>query len=308
MHQIIIDTDLGIDDALALFLALNSPEIKLKGITTVSGNVHVKTNTQNALSLLELTGYEDIPVAQGCDRPLIREFEHAEHIHGENGLGNASLSAPHITPISLHAVDFVIEEIMHERKMITLVCIAPLTNVALALRREPRIAEYVKEVVIMGGALRVPGNVTPAAEYNIYADPHAAYIVFHAGWPIRLVPLDITNFNLISREQIMKLPDNPITHLVKQMLDYYFRFGAAYDKLEGFPMHDPTCIGVILQPDLVTWESTYVDVELNGNLTQGATLLFSHTQNPSRPTMQTPVKMDSDRFARLFLDRIQRVL
>src|SRR2546426_10720650 len=193
MYRIILDTDPGIDDALALFLALASPELQLEAITTVSGNVHVDLTTRNALTLLELAGRTDIPVARGCDRPLSRQPVFAEYVHGQNGLGGVELPEPQLQPVGQHAVDLIIERVMAAPREITLVPIGPLTNIALALRKEPRIAEHVREVVIMGGALRVPGNVTPEAEFNIYADPHAAHIVFHAGWPIRLVSLDVTN-------------------------------------------------------------------------------------------------------------------
>ncbi|HEX3639698.1 MAG TPA: nucleoside hydrolase, partial [Ktedonobacteraceae bacterium] len=272
MRHIILDTDMGIDDALALFLVLSSPEIKLEAITTVSGNVPVEVGTRNTLTLLELAKRTDIPVARGCDRPLMRQPIHATQIHGDNGLGNAVLNDPHITPVTQHAVEFLIEKIIAERSKITLVCIGPLTNVALALRREPRIAGYIDEVVIMGGALRVPGNVTPAAEYNIYADPHAAHIVLHAGWPIRLVSLDVTNVTVVTPEQIAKLQDNQVIKLIKYMIDYYFHLSAALDNSNGFPMHDPLCVGAVLQPELITWEPAYVDVELASSLTLGATI------------------------------------
>src|SRR5205807_6797600 len=158
MHRIIIDTDPGIDDALTLFLALASPEMLLEAITTVSGNVHVDLTTRNALALLELAGRTDIPVARGCDRSLVRQPVAAAYVHGRNGLGEVELPEPQLRPVPQHAVDLIIDRVMASPGTITLVAIAPLTNIALALRQEPRIAEYVRDVVIMGGALRVPGN------------------------------------------------------------------------------------------------------------------------------------------------------
>src|SRR5215469_16178453 len=183
MPRIILDTDPGIDDALALFLALASPEVQLEAITTVSGNVDVHKTTRNALALLELAGRTDIPVARGCAEPLVRQVVSAAHVHGDNGLGGVVLPEPHTRPVSQHAIEVIIEKILAAPGEITLVPIGPLTNIALALRTEPRLAEQVREVVIMGGALLVPGNVTAAAEFNIYADPHAAHMVLHAGWP-----------------------------------------------------------------------------------------------------------------------------
>ena len=168
MQRIILDTDPGIDDALALLLAFASPEIQLEAITTVSGNVHVDLTTRNALALLELAGHPDIPVARGSDRPLVRQPVTADYVHGHNGLGGIELPEPNLQPVSQHALDLIIEKIMAAPQEITLVPIGPLTNIALALRKEPRIAQYVRAVVIMGGALRVPGNVTPGAEFKIY--------------------------------------------------------------------------------------------------------------------------------------------
>jgi inosine-uridine nucleoside N-ribohydrolase len=305
MQHVIIDTDVGIDDALALFLALSSPEIKVEAITTVNGNVSVEVSTYSALALLELINRVDIPVAQGCDRPLVRRPIDAKDIHGDNGLGNAMLDDPHIVPVSQHAVDLLIEKIMIERSKITLICIGPLTNVALALRREPRIADYVHEVVIMGGALRVSGNVTPAAEYNIYTDPHAAYMVLHAGWPIRLVTLDVTNVTLLTSEQIARLPDNRVTKFIKHMINYYFHSSAALDNANGFPMHDPLCVGAVLWPELITWEPAHVDVELAGSLTLGATIARFESHNglhTLHPNVRASVAINSEQFARLYLD------
>jgi inosine-uridine nucleoside N-ribohydrolase len=308
MQHVIIDTDVGIDDALALFLALSSPEVEVEAITTVNGNVPVETATHNVLALLELTRRTDIPVARGCDRPLVRQSIDARHVHGDNGLGNVVLDDPQIISVSQHAVDLLIEKIMAERNKITLVCIGPLTNVALAVRREPRIADYVYEVVIMGGALRVPGNVTSAAEYNIYADPHAAHMVLHAGWPIRLVSLDVTNVTLLTPEQIARLRDSRVTKLIKRMTDYYFHSSAALDNANGFPMHDPLCVGAVVRPELITWEPAYVDVELAGTLTLGATVAQFEAhggQHTLRPNVRASVAVNAKQFAQFYLDRCE---
>src|SRR5581483_6968516 len=179
LHRIILDTDPGIDDALALFLALASPEVQLEAITTVNGNVNVDLTTHNALALLTLAGRTDIPVARGCAYPLLTQPVFAAHVHGDNGVGGVELPTPAIQPVAQHAVDLIIERVLDAPDLITLVAIGPLTNIALALRREPAIVQKVREIVIMGGALRVPGNVTSAAEFNIYVDPHAAHAVLH---------------------------------------------------------------------------------------------------------------------------------
>src|SRR5712691_10651797 len=249
MRRFILDTDPGIDDALALFLALASPEVQLEAVTTVSGNVDVAFTTYNALTLLELAGRTDIPVARGCDRPLIRQPFNAAFVHGDNGLGGLQLPEPSIQPLEEHAIDVIIEKVMAAPGEITLVAIGPLTNIALALRREPRIVQQVREVVIMGGALRVPGNDTPAAEFNIYADPDAAHIVLHAGWPIRLVSLDVTTLTLLQRQQVNTLAQNgsPITRCIQQMTDYYFDVFSPSRGITAFQMHDPLCLAATFQ-------------------------------------------------------------
>jgi len=316
MYRLILDTDPGLDDALALFLALASPEVQLEAITTVSGNVHVDLTTRNALALLELAGRTDIPVARGCDRPLSRQPVFADYVHGQNGLGGVELPTPKLQPLAQHAVDLIIERVMAAPREITLVPVGPLTNIALALRKEPRIADRVREVVIMGGALRVPGNVTPEAEFNIYADPHAAHIVFHAGWPIRLVSLDVTNKTLLQPEQVQALASNgsPVTRLIQQMVDNFLDTFGRPRGLTAFQMHDPLCLSAAFQPEMITWEQAYVDVELAGSLTLGETVAYfakrTEDLDPSLehlhpPNMLTSVGVDVERFISLYLDRIQ---
>ncbi len=303
MPSILLDTDPGIDDALAILLALASPEVQLEAITTVSGNVDVNYTTRNALALLELAGHLEIPVARGCERPILRQPVYAHHVHGPQGLGYLELPAPQLQPLTDHAVNVIIDRIMGAPGVITLVTIGPLTNIALAAHREPRITQYVHEVVIMGGALRVPGNTTPSAEFNIYADPHAAYVVFHAGWPIRLVSLDTTTQVRLQREEVETLAQrgSPITSAIKQMVDFYFD---TFDA-NGFQMHDPLCLAAAFQPDLLTWEPAYVDVELQGTLTLGETVAYFQRPDAPPPNMQAAVAVDAERFLQLFLGRIQ---
>jgi inosine-uridine nucleoside N-ribohydrolase len=306
LHRIILDTDPGIDDALALFLALASPEIQLEAITTVTGNVHVDLTTYNALSLLTLAGRMDIPVARGCAYPLLTQSVDAAHVHGDNGVGGVSLPEPAIQPVAQHAVDLIIERILDAPDVITLVAVGPLTNIALALRHEPGIAQKVREVVIMGGALRVPGNVTPAAEFNIYADPHAAHAVFHAGWPIRLVSLDVTTRVLMTREQIATLAQDggKVKTAIQQMMAYYFDIFAPSSGTAHFQMHDPLCLASVFAPDLITWEPAYVDVELAGSLTLGETVAYFKQSTQQKPNVLASVDVKAERFLDLFLERI----
>lgn len=306
MRRILLDTDPGIDDALAIFLALASPEIHIEAITTVSGNVNVDHTTRNALALLTLAGRTDIPVARGCRYPLVREPLYAAHVHGDNGLGGVHLPEPTIHTSEEHAVDLIIEKIFQYPGEITLVPIGPLTNIALALRQEPRIAERVREVVLMGGALRVPGNTTPAAEFNIFADPHAAHIVLHAGWPVRMVSLDTTTRTPLTREQVANLTQGggTVKTCIQQMLAYYFDVFAAQNGETVFHMHDPLCLGAVFQPDVIDWTPAYVDVELNGTLTLGETVAFFDRAKAPAPNVQASIGVDAERFVQLFLERI----
>ncbi len=316
MQRIILDTDPGLDDALALFLALASPEVQLEAITTVSGNVHVDLTTRNALALLELTGRTTIPVARGCNRPLVRQAVVADYVHGHNGLGGILLPEPQLRSVNQHAVDLIIEKVMAAPQEITLVPVGPLTNIAMALRKEPRIAEYVREVVIMGGALRVPGNVTPEAEFNIFADPHAAHMVFHAGWPIRLVTLDVTQKTLLERERVQALASNgnPITWLIQQMVENFLNTFGLPRGITAFQMHDPLCLSAAFQPEIITWEPAYVDVEIASSLTLGETVAYfsnlTEDIDPSlehlhSPNMLTSAGVDVERFISMFTDRIR---
>lgn len=307
MTRIILDTDPGIDDALALFLALASPEVQLEAVTTVSGNVSVDFTTPNALALLELAERAAIPVARGSARPLLRPPVYADYVHGPRGLGYLELPAPERSPVTSHAVAVIIETVMNAPGEITLVLVGPLTNIALAVRREPRIAERVREVVIMGGALRVPGNTTPVAEFNIFVDPHAAHAVFHAGWPIRLVSLDTTMQVELHREQVEALAasGSPVTTAIKQMVDFYFDIFAPAYGVSAFHMHDPLCLAAAFMPDLLTWEPVYVDVELQGALTLGQTVAYFRDPDARPPNMQVAVAVAADRFKELFLERVR---
>lgn len=306
MQHIILDTDPGIDDALAFFLALASPEIQLEAITTVSGNVDVTATTHNALTLLTLAGRTDIPVARGCSHPLVQSPVDAADVHGKNGLGDVVLPAPTATPVKQHAVDLLIEKIMAAPHEITLVTIGPLTNIAVALRHEPRIAHNVREVIMMGGALRVPGNITPSAEFNIYADPHAAYSVFHADWPMRLVSLDVTQKVTLSRIDFEALASQGgnVPGFIKEILAFYFDTFAPSHGTDTFCMHDPLCLAAAFQPDLIRWEPAYVDVELNGTLTAGETVAYFQKPGAPAPNMQVSRAVDAQRFNTLFLERI----
>ncbi|WP_376797192.1 nucleoside hydrolase [Thermogemmatispora sp.] len=309
--RLIIDTDPGIDDALALLLALASPEVNLEGVTTVSGNVPLEDTTRNARALLALAGREDIPVAAGAARPLVREPIHAVEVHGRHGLGRAELAEPSTLPVPEPAAIFLSERIKAAPGAITLVAVGPLTNLALAVRLAPEISQQVREVVIMGGALRVPGNVTPVAEFNIYADPEAAHIVFHAGWPLRLVSLDTTRQVGLTRAQFAPLcrSESRIGRCLEAMLAHYFEEFAPRTGSEHFHLHDPLALAAALHPELLRWEPAYVDIVLSGRENEGATVARFH----DRPQMPPPnvlaaTAVDVSGFTTFFLERLARLL
>jgi inosine-uridine nucleoside N-ribohydrolase len=309
--RLILDTDPGIDDALALLLALASPEVRLEAVTTVSGNVPLEQTTRNALALLALTGHSEIPVAAGCAHPLLRPAVYAADVHGEHGLGRARLPEPERAPLAEHAADLLIERISAAAGAITLVAVGPLTNLALAVRRAPQIATQVREVIIMGGALRVPGNVTPAAEFNIYVDPEAAHIVLHAGWPLRIVSLDTTM--QVGQERAafapLSTPASSVGRCIGAMLDHYFEEFAPQAGHSRFHLHDPLALAAAFRPDLLCWEPVYVDVELSGALTLGATVAhFRRRATTPPPNVQAATAVDVAGFCDLFLERLARLL
>ncbi len=268
--RIIIDTDPGVDDALAFLLALASPEIQLEALTTTQGNVTLEKATWNALSVLELARASHIPVAGGSLLPLVQPLRASAVVHGESGIGNAKLPAPKTRPVARHAVDYLIERVLAEPREISIFPIGPLTNIAMAIRKEPRFAAAVKELVIMGGAILEYGNMTPQAEFNIYVDPHAAHIVFHSGIPITLIPLDVTHKCLLKQKHVDRLMniDSPISRFIRDAMEVYLEasFQLGY---EGSSLHDPLTLAMILAPELLTLKEYYVDVDISGRRFHG---------------------------------------
>ncbi|MGH8911499.1 MAG: nucleoside hydrolase, partial [Acidimicrobiia bacterium] len=218
---VLIDCDPGHDDAIAILLALASPELELLGITTVAGNTTLPKTTRNALKVLELTGRTDLPVAAGAERPLVRELVVAENVHGESGLDGPRLPEPQLRPVALHAVDFLAEQILGCADPVTLVPIGPLTNVALLIIRYPKVVSNLARIVSMGGAIGV-GNTTPAAEFNIYVDPEAAHRVYRSGVPVTMIGLDVTHQALLNREHAGRLRSQGAAgRFVAELLDFF---------------------------------------------------------------------------------------
>ena len=313
-HRIIFDTDPGVDDAMALLLALRSPEIEVIGLTTVFGNSTVDVTTRNALNLLALAGRKDIPVARGAGCPLVMPLGGTgEWVHGDDAMGNVGWHAqldPAQRPVDQHAAEFIVEQVMAHPGEITLVPVAPLTNLALALRLEPRVARNVREVVMMGGAALSPGNVSPLAEANIYGDPHAADIVFAAEWPIVMAGLDLTE---------SMHADNRIWHLLRDSGDpfgvflagavgFYQSFHATWYGLDNGAtyMHDPCTIAYLIDPTLFEGEDWAITVPVEGPA-KGATIVDRRGKFYKTPKVHCLLKGDEAGLLRLFQQRLAKI-
>ena len=307
--RIIIDTDPGIDDSLAILLALASPEVTLEGLTVVHGNCSAEQGTRNALSILELAGAGYVPVATGCDLPLVQPSLLAPETHGGQGLGYAKLPSPRNQARAGHACDFLIERIMSNPGEITLVALGPLTNVALALRLEPRIAQNVKEVVIMGGAIRHEGNTTPLAEFNTFVDPHAAHIVYHSGMPITLVPLDVTYQVILTRPDVDRLKALPsgIPQFIEDATRFYMEFHDEYQKIEGCVINDPLALALTFAPDLCDYWEHYVDVDINNGISMGNTFADFYKALNKPANMKVALGIRPRQFLDLFLERMEHL-
>ena len=305
--RILIDTDPGIDDALAILLALASPEIQLEGLTIVHGNCSRQAGTENALSILEQAQSRRVPVAMGFELPLVQPSLLAPETHGNTGMGYATFPPRVTEPIEQHAVDFIIEKVLESPGEITLVAIGPLTNIAVAIRREPRIVEAVKELIIMGGAIRHEGNTTPLAEFNTYVDPHAAHIVYHAGMPTTLVPLDVTYQCVLSRANVDQLlqVNSPISRLVADSTRFYMEFHDEYQQIDGCVINDPLALALVFAPDLVDTEELYVDVDIAGGVSMGKTFADFYKMTGKAPNMKVALGVRPDDFINLFVSRVE---
>lgn len=307
--RILFDTDPGIDDALAILLALASPEVSVEGLSIVHGNCSLEQGTRNALSVLELANAGSIPVAKGCELPLVQPSLLAPETHGTTGLGYAHLPAPRVQPIRQHAVDFLIERILASPGEIALVAIGPLTNVALAIRQEPRLADALGELIIMGGALRAEGNTTALAEFNTYVDPHAAHIVYHAGIPATLVPLDVTYQCILTSRDVQRLQkiDSPITKFVADATRFYMEFHDEYQSIEGCVINDPLALTLAFAPDLCTYRELPVDVDLSGGISTGKTVADFYNYDRKAPNMKVALGVRARDFIELFLERMEHL-
>jgi purine nucleosidase len=303
---IVIDTDPGQDDAAAILLALGSPELELLAITTVAGNVELDLATGNALRLLELAGRPDIPVHAGCPRPMVRALVTAKHVHGRTGLDGADLPEPRIAARAQHAVPFLVETLRNSARKVTLCPIGPLTNIALALIGAPDIAARIERIVLMGGAFS-GGNVTPAAEFNIHVDPHAAHVVLTSGVPIAMMPLDVTHQNQTTPARLAEIAaiGTAPARAMAGMLSFYDRAHAK--RFGGPPLHDPTTIAWLIRPELFEGVAAHVKVEHASETTMGATIGDLHGKTGERPNAEVMLRIDADGFQRLFVERLARL-
>jgi inosine-uridine nucleoside N-ribohydrolase len=294
----ILVVDTGIDDALALALAVRHPRIQLQGVVTSWGNIALDLVNHNTLRVLDWLGATDVPVASGADRPLEGEAIDAGHFHGVDGLGGARLPASTRTVLS-DGVDYLVERLMSAPGELSLVCTGPFTNLALALQQEPRIVECVREVVVMGGTAQLPGNVSPVAEFNVAADPEAAAMVFDQTWPLTMVGLDVTNKVVLRADEVRRLENESSTEAVlsREVTRYLF----AQRAMESMALHDPLAVGVALDHSLVTVASGPVHVETRGDSTRGQTVFDLRpwiVQPPSNT--QVALHVDAERFRAMF--------
>ena len=310
-RKIIIDTDPGQDDAVALLLALASPnDLEVLGITCVAGNVPLELTQKNARMICEVAGRSDVPVHAGCDAPLSRPLVTAEHVHGKTGLDGPELWEPQLQLTEGHAVDFIIHSLRrHAPGTVTLCPLGPLTNIATAFQKAPDIVSRVKEVVLMGGAYFEVGNVTPAAEFNIYVDPEAAKVVFSSGVPLVVMPLDVTHKALATRPRVQAIRalDTRAGHFTADMLDFFERFDVAKYGSQGGPLHDPCVIAYLLNPELFSGRHVNVEIETQSELTLGMTVADWWGVTDRAPNALFIGEVDRDGFFSLLSERINQL-
>src|SRR5438552_1888228 len=295
---ILLDCDPGHDDAIALLLALASPEVELHGVTTVAGNQTVEKTTANAIRVLELVGREDVPVARGADRPLVREPFVAAYVHGESGLDGPDLPPARGEPVAQHAVDFLAERVAGK----TLVATGPLTNVALLLALHPETRP--DGIVLMGGAIG-EGNITPAAEFNIWVDPEAAKRVFDSGIPLTMVGLDVTHQALMTPAHADALRTRgSVGKAVAEMLDFYGRFHREEYGWDGSPIHDAVAVAYVPWPELLRVQACAVEIETQSELSRGRTLVDLWGRTERESNVDVAVGIDADAFLDLLVERI----
>jgi purine nucleosidase len=308
-RRLIIDCDPGQDDAVMLLLALACPdEFDIQGITTVAGNVPLALTQRNARIMCELAGRTDVPVFAGCDKPMRQELITAENVHGKTGIDGVEIYEPAMPLQDQHGVEFIIETLLNaEDDSVTVVPTGPLTNIGQAISRQPDILPKIREIVMMGGAMREGGNTTPSAEFNILEDPDAAHIVMHCGRPLTIVPLDVTHQALVSPrriEQLRQLNTDMGTAIVG-MMEFFNRFDTEKYGSEGAPLHDPCTIAYLLKPELFTGKMCNVEIETESPLTLGHTAVDFWSVSDRTPNAHWLYRVDADGFFALLIERLR---
>jgi len=309
-RPVVIDTDPGQDDAVALLVALASPELDIRAVTTVAGNVPLELTTRNALALVELAGRAEVPVYAGCARPMVNTLRTAEHVHGPTGLDGAGLPEPVTRPAAGHAVDVLVDLLEQAGdEGLTICTLGPLTNVAMAMVKSPHVMARMREIVLMGGGFFEGGNTTPAAEFNIYVDPHAAHVVFASGVPLTMMPLDVTHKALATaaRVQAFREMGTAAGTAVAGMLDFYERHDTDKYGSDGAPLHDPCIIAYLLAPELFRGKWRPVEIETAPGPTMGMTLVDWWRVTGREPNALVMNEIDADGFFALLVERIARL-
>lgn len=310
-HKVIIDTDPGQDDALAILLALGSPEIDLLGITCVAGNVPLPLTVRNARLVCELAGRTDVAVFAGCDRPMVRPLVTAEAVHGKTGLDGPVWDEPTMPVQDQHAVDWLIQTLLAaDDGEITLCPVGPLTNVAMAMVRAPAVIPKIGRIVTMGGGYFVGGNITPAAEFNVYVDPHAADVVYRSGVPIVAMPLDVTHKALMRHEWIESVAGlgGDLGVKTAAMLSFYERYDMERYGDHGGPLHDPATIAWLIRPELYGGKDVFVQIETQSELTMGMTVVDYWGARRQDPNCHWVHQVDADGFFALISERLANLV
>ena len=309
-RPVIIDCDPGHDDALAILLALGSPdELEVLAITVVAGNVPLPLTEKNARQICELAGRADLRVYAGCARPLVRELVTAEYVHGKTGLDGPELPEPRMPLADAHAVDAIVDVLRaHAPGTVTLCPTGPLTNIAMVLRKAPDVVPRIREIVLMGGAIGL-GNVTPAAEFNIYVDPHAAEVVFEAGVPLVMLGLDVTHQALLTPDRLQAIRDigTPLSRTVVELLEFYGIYDQTRRGRVGAPLHDPCVIAYLLVPALFGGRACLVAIETQGEHTLGRTVVDWSRRTRHAPNATVIDQIEADGFFALLTERLGRL-
>ena len=307
--KVILDTDPGIDDALAFILLKAMPEVALQAITVTHGNTSVEKCTTNALKLVELLGMQNIPVAMGADQPLVKALSVAEETHGDTGLGHAILPHPTIQAIDQNAANLIIEIVNANPGEITILCIGPVTNLALALLKDPSLRKKIKNVLSMAGTIHYPGNATPSSEYNVFCDPESFDILLRSGIDLTIVPLDVTYQCLFTKEHVARLKGAraDIETFIDRSTAFYMEFHAEYQGIHGCAINDPLAAAILIKPELVTFREYYVDIELHGEFTTAKLSADHFSATGNQPNAKVAMEVDVAGFMDFFIERVKTI-